>query len=559
MRPGFLAAVAALLLAAVPGSAIRSDAATPASGSPALNVTAVNESTWVDHDGRPMPKPPDHEDDFWAHDFHQAVVDPLTHLFDVPDKLLFVARLAGVATRREAVNVNTQDEVPNSTWFTNRNHLHAVPTAELRNGPDSLRLPARPWVITHLKQGGMGRGFRIRDADGYKWLVKLEPQGYPQLCTGADMVARTLLHAAGYNVPHNEPVRFVRDDLVIDPKLSAASGEDRFTSADLDSLLAGTARFPDGRYSAFASLFVPGHVVGAPNLNHRRRGDGNDWYTPANRRELRGLFVIASWINFWDTKDSNFLDTFVATQDSLGHLVHYVLDPGSALGANALGPRIPTEGFENTIDFGWIGRRFITLGWVEEPWRRVRPDSLPSVGSFESAEFDPGAFATEVPHPAFRAMTDRDAYWGAKIVGSFSDAQIAAAVDAAQYDAPAARDLIEHLLIERRDKVTRYWFARVAPLDFFTIQSNTLRFHDLAVDLQLTPARDYDVLIQIDRSHRTTSRRVHLTSAELPLAEYAGDGTLSLDFAIPGTRSKHTRVELKRTGSAWMVSRVRHA
>src|SRR2546428_343531 len=125
------------------------------------------------------------------------------------------------------------------------------------------------------------------------------------------MVARSLLHAAGYVVPHNEPVRSVRGDVTIDKDLLRGAGHERLTSADLDSLLAKGALLPDGSYSATASLFISGHVVGSPSLSRRRPGDPNDWYSHPNRRELRGLYVLCSWIGFWDTKDANFLDTFV--------------------------------------------------------------------------------------------------------------------------------------------------------------------------------------------------------------------------------------------------------
>ena len=57
------------------------------------------------------------------------------------------------------------------------------------------------------------------------------------------------------------------------------------------------------------------------------------------RRELRGLYVLSSWLGFWDSKDANLLDTFVATRDSLGHVEHYLLDVGSSLGAQADGPK----------------------------------------------------------------------------------------------------------------------------------------------------------------------------------------------------------------------------
>src|SRR5712671_372003 len=224
------------------------------------------DTTWVDHDGRPIRRPPDWEPPFWGNQIREIVFDPLTHILDVPDKLLLVPRVLGARTRREAVNVNDFDEVPNSTWFTNRNHARAVPVAALALGPDSVVFPTKPWTIKHRKQGGRSVGFQIKDAGGRKWLVKVDPAGFPELGSGADMVARTLFHAAGYNVPHNEPITFNRDDLKIDSELLHAKPGERFTESDLDSMLVRGARLPDGSYSGYASRFLPGHPLGAPSL-----------------------------------------------------------------------------------------------------------------------------------------------------------------------------------------------------------------------------------------------------------------------------------------------------
>jgi hypothetical protein len=520
----------------------------------------VADSTWVDHDRRPIPRPPDWEPIFWGQLFHQGFTDPVSHVFDIPDHLLWVARALGVHTRREAVNVNAFDEAPNSTWFTNRNHMRAVPVSALRQGPDSVFLPAKPWSITHAKQGGWSLGFQIKDADGKKWVVKLDSRGFPQLSSGADVVARTLLHAAGYNVPHNAPVRFQRGDVTIDAELRSGAKGERFTDADLDSVLAQGAVFPDGRYSASASLFIPGHVLGSPSMNRRRPGDSNDWYAHANRRELRGLFVLCSWINDWDTKDHQFLDTFVETRDSLGHVEHYLLDVGSSFGAAANGPKQLWEGYENLFDLPWTARRFVTLGFVEEPWRRARQESgIPSVGNFESEVYRPQDFRQMVPQPAFREMSDRDGYWGAKIVASFSDAQIAAAVEAAHYEDPRARDYLVRNLIVRRDKIARHWFGRVAPLDFFSVQDGALRFRDLAVDVGLAGARAYDVKVESVGGSAPGDEYVHLTAAELPLLNLGnGASFLLLEFSIAGNRAKPAQVELTRKDSRWIVTRVRH-
>ena len=562
-RPRALGRSCALLLLA-PTFAFCAPATGPVgSGGPAPGPSRTVEiagSTAVDHDRNAIPRPPDWERSYWGRRTHQGLVEPLAQVFDIPDKLLWTARVLGARTRREAVDVNASDEAPNSAWFTNRNHVRAVPVAELRQGPDSVFLPAKPWTISHAKQGGWSPGFQIKDADGKKWLVKLDARNYLQLSSGADMVARTLLHAAGYNVPHNEPVRFQRSDVRIDADLLSGTSGERFTEADLDSILARGAVFPDGSFAASASLFIPGHVLGSPSMNRSRPGDSNDWYTHTNRRELRGLFVVCSWLNDWDTEDHQFLDVFVETGDSLGHVEHYLLDAGSSFGAAAAGPKELWEGYENALDLAWTTRRLLTLGFIEEPWRGARQETgLPSVGNYESEAYTPEAFRPLVPQAAFREMTDRDGYWGAKIVASFSDAQITAAVQAAHYEDPQAREYLVRNLIVRRDKIARHWFARVAPLDFFSVQAGALHFHDLAVDLGLVGARAYDVRLESAGARAPGGDPIHLSGAELPLGD-PGSGAphRSLAISVTGNPAKPAHVELTWKDSRWTVTRVRH-
>jgi hypothetical protein len=270
---------------------------------------------------------------------------------------------------------------------------------------------------------------------------------------------------------------------------------------------------------------------------------------------MRGFYVLCSWLGYWDTKDSNLLDMFDSTATGEGYVEHYILDVGSSFGANADGVKRPKDGYEGVIDFGWTARRLVTLGFVQEPWRRARQETgIPSIGRFESEVFSPGKFVPELPSPAFRAMTDRDAYWGAKIVASFSDAQIRAAVDAARYEDPRARDFLVRNLIERRDKIARYWFGRVAPLDFFAAENGAVRFHDLALDMGLTPARRYDV--EIERGGRG---HVLLSSPDLPLRSLGtATSRIELEISVEGSRAKPAHVELTRRGAEWAVTRVRH-
>jgi hypothetical protein len=180
------------------------------------------------------------------------------------------------------------------------------------------------------------------------------------------------------------------------------------------------------------------------------------------------------------------------------------------------------------------------------------------VGNYESAVYRPQHFREMIPHPAFREATDRDCYWGAKIVASFSDQQIAAAVEAANYEDPRARDCLVSNLIVRRDKIARYWFGRIAPLDFFSVEGGVLHFRDLAVDIGVARARTYDVVIKPSGGRSNREQHIRVDRAELSLLDRAEDTHLSLVLSIAGDGAAATRVELTRNGSTWVVTEVRH-
>jgi hypothetical protein len=144
-------------------------------------------------------------------------------------------------------------------------------------------------------------------------------------------------------------------------------------------------------------------------------------------------------------------------------------------------------------------------------------------------------------------------------VASFSDGQIAAAVDAGDYDDPRARTFLVRCLIERRDKIARYWFDRVAPLDFFAVEGQVLRFHDLAQEIGLAGERAYDVEIESSGPGGRTSKRVHVLRPGLPLQGIAiGAQRVSILLSVAGSGAEAVRVELTRRGSEWVVSLVRH-
>ncbi|HTK70522.1 MAG TPA: hypothetical protein VL857_12045 [Candidatus Eisenbacteria bacterium] len=556
-RPPIVRRGAFVLLVGI-GLALAAEAtATPQRGTGA----PIDSSVCIDGDTRPIPMPKVRDPNLAENLYREGLMDQLSTALDIPDRILWALQPFGVTENQRAANINKYDEVPASSWFTPRNHVHALRPDQIRNGPDGPIHPQPPYTITSTKKGGVTVGWQMKDAADHRWIVKLDPKGHPQLGSGAAVVSGRLIWAAGYNFSQDEAFSFTRDELKIDDELrKGKDGDKPFTEELLDALLREGAT-ANGRYYAAASLYLKGKPAGPLSFASRRDDDPNDWYHHKNRRELRGLYVVYSWVNNWDVKDQQSLDMFHEDEGSKeGHLVHNLLDASGSLGAAGQGPKQLPTGYEERIDFGWTMKRILTLGFVVEPWRKVKQESgIPSVGNFEAEGFKPKGWKAYQTIPPWREMTRADAYWGAKLVASFSDAQIMAAIDAAGYEDPAARDYLFRVLVERRNRIARTWFKEVTPLDFFIVQGNALRFRDLAVDVGAAKPREYEVVTGKDKDG--IAHTVHLTTPELPLDEgplARVHNPLTLEIRAQGLDAKPVRVTLAHRGPDWAVMEVRH-
>jgi len=435
----------------------------------------------------PAPKP------IKIHTYSEYFDKQLT--LQVEEALDFSRQFQNLTDRRpEAKNVDSFEQVANSSWFTNRNGKYHMSLSQIRRGPNKGQGPdtAHTWTITRAKVEGVTPGFSIRDFRGDHYVIKFDPAGFPELASGAEVVSTKLFYAMGYNTPENYVVYFHPENLKLGDKVSFTDKKGRkrlMNEQDLLDLLEKVEKLPDGRIRALASKYLSGKPIGPFKYKGVRKDDLNDFIPHEDRRELRGLRIIAAWLNHFDTKDGNSLDMYV-TENGQSFVRHYLIDFGATLGSASKGPNFLWRGYQYDVDPGVILANIFTLGLYVRPWEKQPGVIYPSIGIFESKIFDPLQYKPQVPNPAFQSMTMSDGFWAAQIVMSFSDEQLKAAVEEGQYSNPLAQLYLLQTLRERRDKIGRTFFNRMSPLDHFELITDArgdlwIYFDDIALSTGL--------------------------------------------------------------------------
>ncbi len=428
-------------------------------------------------------------------------VEPL----DLSQQLDFLANtFAKLGDRRDirALNVNTLDEVPDSSWFTNRIAHRLLSDEELRRGPDEFdALPYTRWRIVAGKSSGLQPGFRavaVDDPSGQLYQIEFDPPGYPDLATGAEMVGTGIYHALGYNVVENYLVQISTDRLEIAPTATTRDRAGRrvpFTPRHLREVLDRAHRDDDGTYRALASRFAPGTPAGNFRYYGTRPDDPNDIYPHEHRRELRGARVFAAWVNHDDSRAVNTLD-MVEGEPGRRYVRHYMFDFGSIMGSGTVAHDAARSGHAYLIERAASLRTLATFGLWAPAWaKRSRPEVARSAGPFHADDhFDPVAWRAEYPNVAFQNMRADDAFWAARRVAAFTDAQLDVLVRRGAYRDPAAHAQIVAALIARRDAIARAWLTGVTPVAAPALSADgRLTFEDAAAAAGVTAGARYRV------------------------------------------------------------------
>jgi hypothetical protein len=449
---------------------------------------------------------------------------------------------------QRAANVSSLDEVPDSTWFTNRIGVRDLTPAEIAVGPNRTGSPQDqlPFTIQSSKVGGIATGFIVTDRRGIKYVLKFEEKGIPELETAANVVVQRLLWAVGYNVPEDYIIQLRADQLLIDPQavIEEPTGEKRrLTAADVERALEKVDADQAGMMRALASQFLPGEPIGGHAREGVREDDPNDRVPHELRRELRGAYPIFAWLDHSDIKEDNTVDVYVEDPErpDVHYVVHYLVDFGKALGAQPymnclrVGP-----GPRDSMASG--ARSLISLGILQPTSIRCRTLEVPSV-ALVADDFQPGRWRPNTLSYFPILEHDRfDGFWGAKIVMRFTRAHLEAAVGEARYSDPRAPGMVVDRLVRRQRATARYWFDRVDPLDRFEVldrgQSWRLCFEDLAIAYRLVGVEGSRYRTRVfDFAGEATGQARRVAAA--------GGGRICIDRLVPAAGAdSYTIVEL---------------
>jgi len=365
-----------------------------------------------------------------------------------------------------ALNVNTIDEVPDSSWFTNRIGTKEISAAEIAAGAATGPPPApERWVILGEKSAGANPGFTARDANGQTWFLALDRAANPEGPSAAVVIASRLFWALGYNQVETFITRFDPAKTAIDPKATRKrpSGDRTpFTREDLNEVLEPAARDADGSYRVAAGRLLPGRILGGFRYSGTRPDDPNDLVRHEHRRELRALRIFGAWTNLTDQKAGNTLDTLIA-QNGRSTILHVLQDVGSTFGM-ANRPNEWDIGWEYFYEPDVSRRRLLSLGFARSPWQSVPYTIYPSIGPFEGDRFDPREWRPQTPNTAYMELRADDAFWAAMRVMAFSDELIQAAAHTGEYSDAVAERHLTAVLIKRRDAIGRVYLTAVNPI-----------------------------------------------------------------------------------------------
>ncbi len=454
-------------------------------------------------------------------------VSPL--IWDGADNMLFrpLSEAIGIEHHGESLDVNSLDEVPDSSWFTNRIGVNPPSIEELARGACSPALildpdgsPDGTWLIDHGKTNGSSPGFRVTIPGKGKYLFKGEPTDQPERPSAASVIGAAVYNAVGFNTSCEQVVYFRPSLLRLKAGLTFQGNfgaMEPFDQKTVDKILADSPHRGE-LVRMQASAWLPGYLIGPFRYTGTRSDDPNDIIAHDDRRELRGGRLLAAWLDHFDAREQNSMDSWIAESgtgkpdSSPGHVVHYYLDTSDCLGSEWDWEPISRRlGYSYLADWGDMATDLVTLGIPARPWDRVRRAPGQEIfGFFNVKDFEPDRWKNEYPNAAFSRMTESDGAWMARILARFTPEMVEALGRMGKFSDPRRTAYLTSVLMGRLDKVLQRYLTRLSPLADVRVEgTDRLCAEDLAETRGLRQPSEFRY--EAELSNRTQTERTPVT------------------------------------------------
>jgi len=497
-------------------------------------------------------------------DASKAQARDLGSLYEMLNNLFIVSKYVPKGLR--ARDLNTIDEVPDSSWFTNRIGKNPVSIDDLVRGPN-VGAPPDPsqWTLIREKTSGAHPGFTARDAKGETWFLEFDPPYFAEGATSSVVIATKIFWALGYNQVESYLTTLDPKKTTIDPKATVRRPSGKrtpFTRDDMNAILETVARKPDGTYRIVAGRLIRGKILGGYAYEGTRPDDPNDLVAHEDRRSLRALRVFGAWTNLTDLKAANSLDSLI-TENGRGVIKHYLQDVGSTFGlCNDLHEW--DLSYEHFYQGNTTAKRFFSLGFALSPWQTVNYIEYPSIGKFEGDVFDPRKWRPQTPTTAYMELRDDDAFWAARRVAAFTDEMIRAAVHTGEFSNQAAEKILGDVLMKRRLKVMTAYLPAVNPISDPRLEGSRLTFDNVALSAGVAKgAPAYRASwMSFDNATGATKpigdTQSTTTTIDAPSGLPSGAGSfvavdLAADIAAYPSWKRPVRAFFRRDGGSWKL------
>jgi len=431
-------------------------------------------------------------------------VSPLA--WDAVDNSIFLpfTRFWKVDPPGAAVNVNALDEVPDSAWFTNRPSKEgperaaalALGACEPEDMLDPEHAETDSWLVDKGKSDGSTPGFRVR-IGGKKYMLKSDKS--PK-SSAAAVIGAAIYHAVGFNTSCEQVVYFDPKVLKLKPGLTTTDNSGVTKPLDEKTLqkIVDNGLRKGKLVRMQASAWLEGHLLGPFSYQDTRADDPNDVIPHQDRRELRGARVLAAWVDHFDAREQNSMDSWISANpddedSSPGFVRHYYLDFSDTLGSEWVWDDISRRlGHSYLLDWGDIAQDLVTLGIPRRRWDVVeRTPGEEMFGYFHAYDFEPDGWKNEYPNPAFSRATEHDNAWMARILARFERADIDTFVELGKFEEPH-KSYLTRVLEGRLQRILERYLLVLSPLAQLEVRGgNSLCATDWARRRELRPAASF--------------------------------------------------------------------